>query len=384
MNGLWIVALVLSLVATSLGMLIKQWLREFIDNPYVVPEEQRRVRLFRVRGLRKYKVSEIATFLPLLLQISLILFFAGLVLFVRNIHGTIGWVVTGFVISWFSILVITTALPLFLPSCPYKTPFLKPIVSRVKQLLDILYRSLRSLAFNRAAIFNIYFSLTGAHQLSQSSYAPPRPPLFGDEVEAKFSRDSSLDPDIFLDTYKTFGNVNIWEMVMQCLDPESPSKSLQLLFTLINKSPSTVTSRGFQWDLWTSLYRNEQRMVVKSMVMCIRWAFMSSFEGRGKPDYTVVKALLALKECTEHLRLLSSRRIDKALHEMASTLIREVQYVPFDSGPLVKYVSGVLESDSDVVRMWNGVGRDCKWSRWQFQFAILTSSYSYERSYGSI
>ena len=140
LNVLWFVALVLSLTSASIGMLVKQWLREYLNNPYVTPEERRRARLFRIRGLRKYKVSEIAAFLPLLLQMSLVLFFVGLVLFTQGINDSLGWVITGLVVVWLGFLVVTTSLPWFSSSCPYKTPFLKPVTTQFKRLLEYLYQ----------------------------------------------------------------------------------------------------------------------------------------------------------------------------------------------------------------------------------------------------
>ncbi|KAJ3556450.1 hypothetical protein NM688_g2021 [Phlebia brevispora] len=77
-NALWFTSLVLSLISASLGMLVKQWLREYLKGRYSSPQERIRVRHYRWEGLYRWRVFEIAAALPILLQIALILFFIGL------------------------------------------------------------------------------------------------------------------------------------------------------------------------------------------------------------------------------------------------------------------------------------------------------------------
>lgn len=362
LNALWFVALVLSLVAASLGMLIKQWLREFLDNPYMTPQERRRVRLFRARGLGKYKVFEVAAFLPLLLQVSLVFFFVGLILFIRNLNRVISWIVTGLVVVWFGFIVITTSLPWFSPSCPYKTPFLKPITSQVKQLLDFLYLSLQKIVFSCRATPEDY--QTSGVTCSDPSNAPARAPLFGDDAEAIFAKDASHDSDIFLDVYRTFGNINVWELVVQCFDPEFASESLSLLYTVMTKrhpEHPPIRPKAFPRNAWRSLFRNEQRTIVKGMTLYARWRIASAFSGLGYIDDRVVETLQELDTCTRFLNARSSRRVDDALKEMTSTLIQEVRYAPFGPGPsppLAAYIATFSGGDYDILGTWKGAGKD--------------------------
>ncbi|KAJ3479859.1 hypothetical protein NLI96_g8768 [Meripilus lineatus] len=132
---LWSLSLVISLVTASLGMLVKQWLREYHSKANVSPEQCCQIRMFRAPGLRKYKVAEIADFLPILLQIALILFFIGLILSYRSIHTSIANAVTIVVAIWLFFVVGTTFLPIISPSCPYKTPLLKSVFSKLRGFL---------------------------------------------------------------------------------------------------------------------------------------------------------------------------------------------------------------------------------------------------------
>ena len=73
-------SLALLLVIALMCMLVKGWNRDF-DRGLThdtVPEERARKRGYRIRSLIRYKLPMIVSALPILLQISLILFCVGL------------------------------------------------------------------------------------------------------------------------------------------------------------------------------------------------------------------------------------------------------------------------------------------------------------------
>ncbi|KAJ3475917.1 hypothetical protein NLI96_g11512 [Meripilus lineatus] len=341
LNGLWFVALILSLATASLGMLVKQWLREYLNLPDVKPEAQRRIQLFRVRGLRKYRVSEIAAFLPLLLQTSLILFFAGLVLFTRSIHTAIGWVITGFVVAWGTFLVITTTLPWFLASCPYKTPFLKSITLQFKRLLNNLNQRL------------MIFSL---HHFRWLSLELPYV-LFGDDAETQASKNASLDDDVLVDAYKTSGNADVWETVMYCaVDLQDPSASLARLPSVINKRHfPDETSKTLTFDTWLRLSWDQDQLFVKNLATCVRLRLVQAFEENLELDDDIVESLLQLNEYSDVLRR-SPGHIDHAIEQLSSVVLEGALSAPFASGSLVKYALGLLGRGVDSLRKWEKFG----------------------------
>lgn len=63
-NALWFSSLGLSLATASLGILVKQWLREYLAGDFVSPQARLRARHFRLPGLEVWKVYEIAAVLP--------------------------------------------------------------------------------------------------------------------------------------------------------------------------------------------------------------------------------------------------------------------------------------------------------------------------------
>lgn len=119
-------------------MLVKQWLREFLSQNTQNPKEQVKIHTYRHAGIKGWRVFELAAFLPLLLQLALLLFFIGLSEFLRELDPIVGWVTTGMVLLWLVVFLFTTSAPLIFPSCPYKTPVLRPFFSAVRKAFVFL------------------------------------------------------------------------------------------------------------------------------------------------------------------------------------------------------------------------------------------------------
>lgn len=76
-NVCWFASLVFSLSSASFGILVKQWLREYLAIDHVMaPQERARLRYFRTLGLKDWRLFEIAAILPLILQLALAFFFS--------------------------------------------------------------------------------------------------------------------------------------------------------------------------------------------------------------------------------------------------------------------------------------------------------------------
>lgn len=147
-NVLWFASLMFSLITASYGMLVKQWLREYLAVDYVSPQARLRVRQFRHPGLKDWRVFEIAAMLPLLLQLALGLFFVGLCIFTWSVHPAIGRTTTPLVAGWAFLFVAATLAPIVSPRCPYKPTFLRTPVSQARRWLRSL-RPARSSALGK-------------------------------------------------------------------------------------------------------------------------------------------------------------------------------------------------------------------------------------------
>lgn len=134
-NRLWFASLVIALITTSFGILIKQWLREYraVNPQHSNIRSRLRIRQFRWPGLIKWRVFEFAAFLPLLIQLALGLFLLGLCIFTWAINPSIGRTLTVLVTAWIFFLVAFTFAPMISSECPYKI-----------SLFSRVYPSLRS------------------------------------------------------------------------------------------------------------------------------------------------------------------------------------------------------------------------------------------------
>ncbi len=127
-NVAWFASLIISLITASFAMLVMQWLREFPAVENSSPQARLRIHHFRAPQVTAWAVYEIAAALPLLLQLSLGLFFVGLCYFTAAAHSSIGYTTLPLVIGWALCFFTTTLLPFFFPRCPYKTALLKVAV----------------------------------------------------------------------------------------------------------------------------------------------------------------------------------------------------------------------------------------------------------------
>lgn len=128
-NVLWFASLMISLITASFAILVKQWLRGFLAVDSPSPQARLRVRHFRAPELEKWKVYEIAAALPLLLQVSLGLFFIGLCYFTASLDLSVNRTTIPLVAGWAFCFFSATFLPIFFPRCPYRTALLKTVVS---------------------------------------------------------------------------------------------------------------------------------------------------------------------------------------------------------------------------------------------------------------
>ena len=133
-NGLWFASLIVSLAASSLGMLVKSWLREYLAGDWASPQMQLRARQYRQPALASWKVFEIAAALPLLIQVSLGLFFAGLCLFTKSVDERMFWTSVPLVGAWALFFLVTTFAPLVSPRCPYKIFLIRRLLTHTRNL----------------------------------------------------------------------------------------------------------------------------------------------------------------------------------------------------------------------------------------------------------
>ena len=123
-NALFYASLSLMLLAAFIAMLIKNWVREFDRGlrGMSISEQRAKTREFRYQGLVHWKLSGMVAILPILIQLSLLLFFIGLVLFLYHIDTLSSAIVLAALGIGFLFYAITTTISVVVTSSPFRSP----------------------------------------------------------------------------------------------------------------------------------------------------------------------------------------------------------------------------------------------------------------------
>lgn len=147
-NILWFASLILSLSAALVAIMVKQWLGEYRSGLSGTSQDIARLHLYRLNNLTKWHVAAIVGALPVVLQVSLVLFFAGLLVLLRDLYPTVARVASGLVAITFIIMGGTILLPVLWKDCCYLSSpayFSATIVHNAlyaaKHVLDYIMRS---------------------------------------------------------------------------------------------------------------------------------------------------------------------------------------------------------------------------------------------------
>ncbi|EMD32446.1 hypothetical protein CERSUDRAFT_108848 [Gelatoporia subvermispora B] len=163
-NALWFSSLISSLAAASLGIFLKQWLNHYTSPSSSDPRQRARIWHYRHAGLMRWKVTDIMALLPLLLQLALGLFLAGLVVLLWTLDSTVAGLTTAFVALVFFITLWTTIVPVLVGNCPYKSPqawYIYIVAQWIRPLSSLISRGF-SAAFQKNTILrNIKRSVKG-------------------------------------------------------------------------------------------------------------------------------------------------------------------------------------------------------------------------------
>lgn len=123
-NALFFASLALLLVTSLLAMLVKGWIRDFNRNlpPHKLAEQRAKEREYRFRGLIANKMPEIVASIPILIQLALILFCAGLLVYLNQTNVPI-MIATGCIFSsGFLFYLLTTIIAVYDSSAPFPSP----------------------------------------------------------------------------------------------------------------------------------------------------------------------------------------------------------------------------------------------------------------------
>ncbi|KAF8464200.1 hypothetical protein DFH94DRAFT_658864, partial [Russula ochroleuca] len=123
-NSLWFLSLVMSLTGALLAVFIQQWAQSYLEATHGrhSPHDRARIRVFHAEGLEDLDLNRVTRAVPILIHISLFLFFSGLPIFLFNVNRT----VFNVVITWLALCVTgyacITLMPIFRKNSPYYSP----------------------------------------------------------------------------------------------------------------------------------------------------------------------------------------------------------------------------------------------------------------------
>ncbi|KAI0755090.1 hypothetical protein C8Q80DRAFT_1117583 [Daedaleopsis nitida] len=140
-NTLWFSSLICTLSASSVAIMVKQWLQQYNLGLSGNSHEIARLREYRYQSLLKWRVVAIIAMLPILLQAALVMFLAGLIILLWSLHPVVA-VVGSFLVSiLLAFTTATTLLPAFQPDCFYQTPQALGVFRVVQAIRRILRRN---------------------------------------------------------------------------------------------------------------------------------------------------------------------------------------------------------------------------------------------------
>lgn len=121
-NALWFLSLTLSLLAAFFAIAAQQWLRSLPLPRHLSLTNTMRLRQARHEALIVCQIPQIISFLPVTLQLAVVMFLVGLYLFLRTLEYSIA--VTFAVVAGipFALYGLSLFMPLFWPACAYKSP----------------------------------------------------------------------------------------------------------------------------------------------------------------------------------------------------------------------------------------------------------------------
>ncbi|GJE90132.1 hypothetical protein PsYK624_062560 [Phanerochaete sordida] len=132
-NILWFISLTLSLASAVFGILLKQWIREYLQwtNTTNSPRQNILIRQLRYEQWKDWAIPFVLAIVPALLEVAIILFLSGALVLLWELDRDITFPFVASVVVSFSLLWIYVNISpaLFMPfGCAYKSPTAEVII----------------------------------------------------------------------------------------------------------------------------------------------------------------------------------------------------------------------------------------------------------------
>jgi len=135
-NLLFFLSLALVLIDAFLAMLVKSWLQEFDRGwrKYTVADLRAQERERRLQGLERWKLAELVTLLPILIQSSLLSFCIGLIVLLFPLHLISAILSSVALVAGFGFYAFTTYVSVLDDYAPFSSPASRGLVNLINIL----------------------------------------------------------------------------------------------------------------------------------------------------------------------------------------------------------------------------------------------------------
>jgi len=140
-NLLFFLSPALVLIDAFLAMLVNSWLQEFDRGwrKYTVADLRAQERERRLQGLERWRLAELVTLLPILIQLSLLSFCVGLIVLLFPLHLISAILSSVALVAGFGFYAFTT----FVSVLDVYAPFFSPVSRGLVNLMSVLRKSWR-------------------------------------------------------------------------------------------------------------------------------------------------------------------------------------------------------------------------------------------------
>ncbi|OJT11010.1 hypothetical protein TRAPUB_12464 [Trametes pubescens] len=276
LNALWFSGLILSLSSASVGIMVKQWLNEYSSGVSGTSRPIARVRQYRLQNLRTWRVEDIIGTIPILLQLALALFLAGILILLWTLHDTVAAIASTLVGLLAVFTAVTTLLPLINHECSYLTPQIRA-VNAVWQPKRFVYRVCSSVSAWCHTASECLGSIHSAASMIRSlGSAIKRPEAWnehkqtwqGRERAAIDDRTHELDKQTLLEAYRTTLSQDALSAASVCLMDFSSSDVVDY-FQQLYKSAREHFGAAADSEDGPLGYGNPQQLLWLHMILCI-------------------------------------------------------------------------------------------------------------------
>lgn len=128
-----------ALVAGLGAILVKQWTRQYEIGLDGISSQQlrARIRYFRMNGVTRWHLMDIAAAIPITVHLSLFCFFIGMIDFLLPVSKPVALVVLTFLALAGSLYITTSTIPVAFPQAPFRSPltlFVEHIMAGIKAI----------------------------------------------------------------------------------------------------------------------------------------------------------------------------------------------------------------------------------------------------------